>query len=178
GRVVVTDRAREEAEVRDGARDVDAARERDGLAGVERLELGELVEAGLEGVGHGVAQIGALGRGPAAPGALEGGAGGADGAVDVFRAGVGDGGDALAGGGRQVVDGAAGQGREVRAADVVEQLADAHDRLPTSSRTRGATRSMKCCMFEITRSLSWLKKSNHSMRRSSGWKRSTICCAT
>src|SRR5690606_34671171 len=156
--VVVAHRARDEAEVRDGARDVDPAGQRHGLAGVERLEPGPLVAAGLEPGGDGVAAGAALGRAPAPPGAVAGRAGGADGAVDILGARVGDGGDALAGGGREIVDGAAGQRGDVLAADVVAQLADAHRRSPTSSRTRGATRSMKCCMLAITRSLSWLKK--------------------
>ena len=46
------------------------------------------------------------------------------------------------------------------------------------SATRGATSRMNWRMFDTTRRLSWLKKSNHSMRRSSSWKRSTICAAT
>src|SRR6266446_6690761 len=40
---------------------------------------------------------------------------------------------------------------------------------------RDATFVMKASMFAITRFESWLLKSNQSIRRSSGWKRSSIC---
>jgi hypothetical protein len=88
---------REEAEVLDRAGDLGLDR-RDRLADIAGLELGELAAVRLDRVGEGVEQTCALVRRRAAPGAVERGAGGADGTVDVGLAGHRRPGERLAGG--------------------------------------------------------------------------------
>ena len=85
-------------QVADRALDVDGARQRDRLAVVERLHLGELVGVGLDAARRGGRIRAALGRGHLAPRRVVGerGARGLDRAVDVLRAALGDRGDRLA----------------------------------------------------------------------------------
>src|SRR4028118_1748617 len=74
------------AERLDGARDVDVARFEDRLAVVERLEQGELVDVGFDGIGQPPEEAAALAGGGAGPDAVEGGPGGLHRPVDVRRA--------------------------------------------------------------------------------------------
>jgi len=92
----VQDRGGEEAEVRDRARDVEEARQRERLATVARLELGELVEVLLDRVGELEQQSRTLGRGSFRPRA-ECGCRRANRRVDVALVAVGDLGDDLFG---------------------------------------------------------------------------------
>jgi hypothetical protein len=87
--------AREEAQVVHHEGDLVVAERLDRLAGVGGLQLGQLLGVGLDRVGDPQQGERALGRGGARP-ALEGGAGGGDGAVDVGGARVGRLGDLLA----------------------------------------------------------------------------------
>src|SRR5437762_3281679 len=78
-------------------RDVDDLGEGQGLAVVERLQLGQLVGVLLDQPGQALDQRAAVGGGHRRPGAvLERGARGAHGAVDILRAGLGEHGDRLA----------------------------------------------------------------------------------
>ena len=106
------------AEHIDGEGDIGDAGDGKRLAVVERFEFGEFLEVLLEQVAelpHQAAALGGLHAGPRA--VVEGGAGGADGAVDVLGLSLGNVGHDLAGGG--VVDGKglAGRGEDEASAD-------------------------------------------------------------
>jgi hypothetical protein len=73
----VANRPREEAEVGDGAGNVDGPRQAHGLAGVPGLELGEFVAPRFDLVGDRLQRLGALLDGRPAPRALHGVARGA-----------------------------------------------------------------------------------------------------
>ncbi len=106
------------AEHVDGERHVGGAGDGDGLAVVERLEFGEFVEVLFEQVAELPDEAAALGGLHAGPGAVvEGVAGGADGAVDVFRLGLGNVGHDLAGGGIVDGEGLAGGGEDEASVD-------------------------------------------------------------
>src|SRR4028119_1003575 len=78
------------AERLDGARDVDVARFEDRLAVVERLEQGELVDVGFDGIGPPREGAATPAGGAAGPAAVEGARGGLHRPVDVRGARRGD----------------------------------------------------------------------------------------
>ena len=93
-------------EVRGDQRDVDVARLADRLAVVERLEHRELARPLLDDPGDAEQVLAALARRHRRPHLLVRPAGGGDGAVDVGRAGLGDLGQHLLGGGVDRLEGA------------------------------------------------------------------------
>ena len=103
-----------------GHRHVDVLRLGERLADVEGLDGGELLGVLVDEVGEPEQAAAAGARVEVAPDVLEGGAGGADGPVDVGRRPRGDGGEHLAGGRVERLDGGVGLGVDPVAAD--EQL--------------------------------------------------------
>ncbi len=101
------DRRSVEAEVLDRLGELGLHRG-DRLADVPRLELGELLSIGGEGVGQRMQEARALGRRRLRPGAVERGPGGIDGAVDVLLVRLRDRGERCAGCGLGQVAGLAG----------------------------------------------------------------------
>jgi hypothetical protein len=118
-------RMREEAQVGDRAGDLDVAGEGVGLAAVQRLGMGEIIEARLDGRGEALEVRGARAVGQCRPGRLRG-RGRGDGGIDVGGRALGHfaAGDAA----RGIVDRqpAAGRGLAGGAADMVEVALHGH----------------------------------------------------
>ena len=120
----------------DGARDVEPPRERDRLAGVDRLELRELVEVLLDEIG----ELAAGGRERSAAGVRDHAGNAclrrADGVVDVALVAVGNRGDDVGGRGIDVVEVRAGTRRDEFAVDEIRDL-HAGGSLSLSQRSAG-----------------------------------------
>ena len=141
------------AEHVDGERHVGSAGDGDGLAVVERFEFGKLVEVLLEQVGELPDEAAALGGLHAGPGAVvEGGARGADGAVDVFCFGLGDMGHDFAGGG--IVDGEGLAGRREDEASIDKHAVFLGDEVVGVAADAGI--DGKSCHVYLRRTGGWL----------------------
>ncbi len=116
--------AREVAEMSGSGRDVDDLGELDGLAVVERLELGQLVGVLLDRLGQTGQHARAIGRRCLRPrAALERSTSGAHGAIDVLAPALGDLGDGLRGRWVERLERAAVGGRRALAVDQQRLLA-------------------------------------------------------